>query len=186
MIMVFGVIAFSFANGSLASIMQNYDQHNAGYQEKLVTLNKIYKDYCLPLDLFIKIKKSLGYENKKDINELTHFLDTLPHKLKTEVSLYVYESRYENIKFFKNRSVSFILWMCPLLRPQIYNENQFFFQENEVITEVFFLIKGKASFVLPRYKNTSYINIKNGNHFGVIDIVGSAHTQNIDMKEWYH
>lgn len=30
-IMVFGVIAFSFANGSLASIMQNYDQYNAGY-----------------------------------------------------------------------------------------------------------------------------------------------------------
>ena len=34
-IMVFGVIAFSFANGSLASIMQNYDSSNAVYMEKL-------------------------------------------------------------------------------------------------------------------------------------------------------
>ena len=30
-IMVFGVIAFSFANGSLTSIIQNYDTTNANY-----------------------------------------------------------------------------------------------------------------------------------------------------------
>lgn len=131
------------------------------------------------------MKRSIGYESKKDINELTRFLDDLPHKLKTEVSLYVYESRYENIQFFKNRGVSFILWMCPLLRPQIYNENQFFFNENEAISEIFFMIKGLGSFVLPRYKNTPYIVINGGSHFGVIDIVGSCNIQNIDIKEWF-
>jgi hypothetical protein len=75
---------------------------------------------------------------------------------------------------FQNRNVSFILWMCPLLKPQIYTENQFFFLDNENVSEVFFLIKGRASFVLPRYKNTPYIKIKEGNHFGIIDIVGSC------------
>lgn len=125
--MVLGVTSFSFANGSLASIIQNYDLANSEHQERLDMLNKIYKDYCLPLDLYNRIKKSLGYEVAKDINQLQMFLDHLPHKLKTEVSLYVYESRYENIQYFKNRGVSFILWMCPLLRPQIYQDNQFFF-----------------------------------------------------------
>lgn len=149
-------------------------------------MNKIYKDYQLPLDLYIKLKKSMFYENKKDIHDLSKFIDELPHKLKTEVSLHVYESRYENIKFFKNKkNISFILWMCQHMKPLIYTENQFFFQENELINEVFFLIKGRASFVLPRYKNTPYINIAKGNHFGIIDIVGSAHTQNIDMKDWF-
>ena len=65
--MIIGVISFSIANGSLASIIQNYDQTNAGYQEKLNILNKAYKDYQLPLDLYIRLKKSLGYQNKKDI-----------------------------------------------------------------------------------------------------------------------
>lgn len=41
LIMVIGVFAFSFANGSLASIIQNYDQTNANYQEKVEILNKI-------------------------------------------------------------------------------------------------------------------------------------------------
>ena len=44
-VMIVGVFAFSFANGSLASIMSNYDQSNACYLEKLEILNKIYKEY---------------------------------------------------------------------------------------------------------------------------------------------
>lgn len=44
-IMIIGVFAFSFANGSLASIIQNYDHANAAYQDKLTMLNKIQKDY---------------------------------------------------------------------------------------------------------------------------------------------
>jgi CRP-like cAMP-binding protein len=42
--------------------------------------------------------------------------------LKNEVSVYVYEQRYAKIKFFKDRNYSFILWMCPILKPQIYTE----------------------------------------------------------------
>ena len=40
-VMLVGVFAFSFANGSLASIMSNYDQTNAVYQEKMNVLDKI-------------------------------------------------------------------------------------------------------------------------------------------------
>jgi len=50
--MVIGVVAFSFASGSLASIIQNYDTQNAKLAEKLDILNKIYIDYSLPIDIF--------------------------------------------------------------------------------------------------------------------------------------
>ena len=121
--MVTGVIAFSFANGSLTSIIQNYDQTNANYQEKLNILNRAYKDYGFPLDLYIQIKKTMGYEIKKDINDLNNFLEELPHKIKIELSLYIYEARYSKIKFFQDRSASFISWMCPLLKPQYFGAN---------------------------------------------------------------
>lgn len=48
---------------------------------------------------------------------MQEFLDELPYKLKTEVSLYVYEQRYCNVKFFANRDVQLIIWMCPRLKP---------------------------------------------------------------------
>lgn len=72
--MIIGVVSFSFANGSLASIIQNFDHSNAQYQEKLIVLNRIYKEYKLPLDLFIKIKKSMGYESQKQMNDLHNFI----------------------------------------------------------------------------------------------------------------
>jgi len=38
---------------------------------------------------------------------------------------------------------------------------------------MYFLIKGRAGFVLPKYKNATYIEISVGAHFGIVDIVGS-------------
>jgi len=116
--MFIGVLAFTIANGSLASIIQNYDQTNASYQEKMNILTKAQKDYQLPLDLSIRLKKSMGYEFKKDDQDLNKWVDELPHKLKVEVSIYIFEKRYSKIKFFAEKNApSFISWMCPLLKP---------------------------------------------------------------------
>ena len=78
-------------------------------------LNEIYKDYCLPLELYNRLKKSIGYSHKEDIAGLQKFINNLPQKLKIEVSLYIYESRYTKIKFFKNQTPSFITWICSIL-----------------------------------------------------------------------
>lgn len=60
-------------------------------------LNRISKDFNLPLDVYIRVKQSMGYENKKELVEINKFVNDLPHKLKVEVSLYIYESRYTKI-----------------------------------------------------------------------------------------
>jgi len=44
--------------------------------------------------------KSLNYEVRQDLKDTNTFVDDLPHKLKIEVSLYIYEERYKKIKFF--------------------------------------------------------------------------------------
>jgi len=56
LLMIGGVTTFSFASASLASILQNYDIQNAKFQEKVVILNRIYKEYFLPLELYSKLK----------------------------------------------------------------------------------------------------------------------------------
>lgn len=58
-IMVVGVIAFSFASGSLASIMQNYDSKNAQLNDKMKKLKKIYTEYNIPYELYGKVKQSI-------------------------------------------------------------------------------------------------------------------------------
>ena len=92
--MIIGVVAFSYANGTLSSIIQNYDQTNAEFADRLMILNRIYKEYCLPLDLYIRLQRNLNFEIKKDFHEINRFVENLPHKLRIEVSLHIYEERY--------------------------------------------------------------------------------------------
>lgn len=47
------------------------------------------------------------------------------------------------------------------------------------------MMTGSAAFVLPFFKNVSYIEIDEGDHFGVMDIIGSTQEENIDTNEWY-
>jgi len=66
--MLIGVISFSFANGALASIITNNDSNTGRYQEKLEILEKAKKDYPIPEVLYRKMKKSLSYTLKNEIN----------------------------------------------------------------------------------------------------------------------
>ena len=113
-----------------------------------------------------------------------NFIDDLPHKMKVEISLFIHEKRYKKIKFFKNKTISFITWLCPLLRPQTFEEYQYIYSEGEEIISVFFLVGGGASFVLPSYDNVAYINIQEGDNFGIIDILGSVLNNELDIDDW--
>ena len=116
----------------------------------------------------------MGYDAKKDLEDLHMFINVLPHKLKIETCLYIYEERYSKLKYFRDQSVSFITWMCPLLKPSYYGDKEFIFSEGDDIKEIHFLIDGAAAFVLPSFRNTKYIKIEKGDHFGIIDFIGSS------------
>lgn len=105
--------------------------------------------------------------------------------MKLEVSLFIHEQTYKKIELFKGRSSAFIAYICPLLKPGPYPENQYVFFEGDDVSNIYFLIKGKCGFVLPKFKNTTYIEISIGNHFGIIDIVGSILKTKFELDTWF-
>lgn len=112
-------------------------------------------------------------------------METLNHKLKMEMSLYIYEDRYNRVKFFRGRQPSFICWLCPLMKPTIYYDQQYIYLEGDDVSGIYFMVTGNASFVLPSFRNTSYINVLVGDHFGVVDIVSSAERKQFELEKWY-
>lgn len=136
-------------------------------------LNRIYKEYFLPLDLYQRLKQSLKYNQMKDIDDLNNFVEDLPHQLKIDVSLFLHEQTYMKIDFLKSRTSYFKAWICPLLKPALVTENQYVYFEEDEVTQIYFLKNGDCGFVLPKFNNSRYISINNGNYFGVIDIIGS-------------
>jgi CRP-like cAMP-binding protein len=65
-------------------------------------------------------------------------------------------------------------------------QKQYIYQEGDDVHSIFFLIKGMANMVLPSYENACYVNINKGNHFGIMDIIGSIVTNNeLDFSGWF-
>ena len=77
----------------------------------------------------------------------------------------------ENIQFFKGKELDFVQWLVPMLKVLEFEANQYIYSEGDQTRYIYFLNKGLAGFVLPRYKNSIYILIEKGDHFGIIDLV---------------
>lgn len=98
-----GVISYSFATGSLTSIIANYDSMNDKNQEKIDTLNRLYKDNQLPPELYYKLLTSIkNNDNSKERAEIIDFLEDLPFRLKVRTILEIYKDAYEKIYYLKN------------------------------------------------------------------------------------
>ena len=166
-------MSFSFFSGSLASIIQFYDCQNAKYREQLSLLNKLFKEYKLPVQLYANLKQSLNYQANNDFEKIHEFTEELPHKLRVELSVYLYKDLYSKIFFLQDKSSSFLAWICPLFKPVMFGINQYIYFEGDDISCIYFLKKGSCGFVLPKHNNFKFIDIGHGNTFGAVDIIGS-------------
>jgi hypothetical protein len=59
MLMLIGVVLFSYATGSISSIISSADSEDARLKEKMSTLKELQGDYDLEVGLFNKIAKAL-------------------------------------------------------------------------------------------------------------------------------
>lgn len=158
--MVVGVVGFGLMSGALTNILANYDVSNAAFQEKVVILNRLYKDHYLPLDFYLKLKKSIRYNTSKNNEDVNDFINELPRNLAIELSLFVHESTYKKVYFLKNHaSESFLAWICPLLKPAIFDENEYVYFEGDEINCIYFVKQGELGFVLAAHSNLMYIDI---------------------------
>jgi potassium voltage-gated channel Eag-related subfamily H member 8 len=185
-IMLVGVMTFSFFSGSLASIIQFYDCENAKYREQLSLLNKLFKEYKLPVKLYANLKQSINYQASNDFEKIHEFTEELPHKLRVELSVYLYRDLYSRLFFLQDKSSSFLAWICPLFKPMMFGINQYIYFEGDDVNCIFFLKKGSMGFVLPKHSNFKFVDIGHGNTFGVVDIISSMlRHEEIEADQWF-
>lgn len=134
----------------------------------------------------MKLKQSLNISHSKMMASQTEFIDDLPHVLKMELSIYLYEDMHKSVRFLRKKTQVFISWICPLLKPTILTENEYVYFEGDTVGCIYFLREGNCGFVLPKHSNAKYINIEKRSHFGLIDIVGYiCESENqADLENW--
>ena len=76
---------------------------------------------------------------------MVQFMDELPHKLRNELAMVIYQKLYSGIKFFKQleKDKSFIAWVSQILRAINVEDQKYIYKEGEEITEskILFFIK---------------------------------------------
>ena len=64
-LMVIGVSSFSFATGTLSSILSNLDSSSAQLKSKLGTLHDINDEYKLPPSLYDDLRNALKFDHTR-------------------------------------------------------------------------------------------------------------------------
>ena len=133
--MVIGVCSYSFAVGSLSSVLSSLDSKTAQLKQKLSTLEELRRDYRLNHDIYIKIKKALKYDHSRNVTDKFSILSQLPQSLKLELSVIMHRNVIKKIPFFQHRSAHFIAFIGPLLKPVKVFKGQYIYLEEDPIDE---------------------------------------------------
>jgi hypothetical protein len=135
LLMLIGVISFSFATGALASIITSHDSKEALIAEKIATLNEIQMDYDVNIELFNKLARTIKFDYSKKQKDILQFIEELPHKLRLELSMVIHSKMYQNIPFFRGKDSSFIVWMATSIKSLVVECEEYIYQEGEDLVE---------------------------------------------------
>jgi hypothetical protein len=160
--MMLGVCAYSFAIGSLTSLLSTMDSREAKLKVKTGILEDIRGEYDIDYELYLRLMKQLKYDHSKNVVDKFELIKELPQNLKIELSLVIHKSIINKFKFFKDKPKDFLAFLGPRLKPVKFLEGEYIYKEGDSIEEIYFLIKGKIGFVHKDFLDIPYISIEEG------------------------
>ena len=169
-IMSFGVLLYSFAIGSLSSIVSTLDQKSEEMNQKLQILSSIKKEFNLEQGIYDKVRKVIKYDLSRNQKDKMVFLQELPNKLRIELSQIMHDKVIQNFYFFRDQPSDFFAYVAPLLKPVKFSKNDYLYKCQDMIDEMYFVAKGTVIFCLDkRYGEKEIREIKKNNNFGEIE-----------------
>ena len=169
--MSFGVLLYSFAIGSLSSIVSTLDQKSEEMNQKLQILSSIKKEFNLEQGIYDKVRKVIKYDLSRNQKDKMVFLQELPNKLRIELSQIMHDKVIQNFYFFRDQPSDFFAYVAPLLKPVKFSKNDYLYKCQDMIDEMYFVAKGTVIFCLDkRYGEKEIREIKKNNNFGEIEM----------------
>ena len=92
LLMMIGVMSFSFATGALSSILANLDSMDALMKSKVSALDKIREEYDINPLLYEDLMQTIVFESEIDKSNMMDFVESLPKRLKIELTFIIHQS----------------------------------------------------------------------------------------------
>jgi hypothetical protein len=135
LVMSCGVLMYSFAIGSLSSIVSTLDAKTAEMNQKLQILSSIKKEFNLDQEIYDKVRKVIKYDLSRNQKDKMNFLQELPNKLRIELSHIMHDSVIQKMFFFKDQPNDFIAYVAPLLKPVKFSQHDYLYKVDDMIDE---------------------------------------------------
>jgi CRP-like cAMP-binding protein len=178
LVMLGGVFFYSYTVGTITSLMTELDKKKVKFENKVLILNDINKNYSMGKKLYRQIKAALEFDKSNFNKDKEEMIASLPKKLAFQLNLIMNKQLVEkNNKFFENRPIPFINLILNSLRPLRLKSKDHVFYKGEYATEMYFITLGEVS-VYDTYNNSeiSCENLSEGNYCGDIGvIIGDVH-----------
>lgn len=154
--MFIGVIFFSVTIGSLTTILNQVDERSKKYEDKLNTLIKLKHRLKLDSATYENLRKLIKFGVYRQDENYKKFLEFLPDIVASELGYIIYKPLVKGIGFFENAKKEFISTIVPELKTCMFAKNEVVFREGESSKEMYFIKKGKVSYMLAEYPENSF------------------------------
>ena len=202
-IMMVGVLLFSFTLSSLGNIITTYDKITKNYLNRLDILDEIR--ICHPnLDeptpkaknitfegeegtqilshsesLYEKLFKFINYDYKNNKKEKLKLVKELPLTMKNEVIYEMYKNIINNFTFFhysyqNGKNQAFNTRIVLTMRPLKIFKNEFFIHEGERFEEMIFVKNGNLSLEIDyNSRKIPIISLRKNDYYGVVQLLNN-------------
>ena len=166
-LLIFGVMLYTFALTNISSIFTSIDKNKEIFQKKLEIIEDISSDHYINFELYTAIKQFVTLQFKNNNEDRYILLDNLPSHVKNYLTTHMYKRLIKDLKFFKDQTFDFILFVLPFLKSHVLERNEILFSEGEVVDEMYLVISGVLAIQLGAQHDNLEIGLVNANsHFG--------------------
>ena len=171
--MLFGIGFYSFTIGSLTSMLSDLDSRNNELTVKLNAVDQIAREARLGSSLKFRLRRAIRLHMKKtelDSGDKQLMFDSLPKKLRYQVSMNMYDQASERIPFFQKRSPEFISTIIPYLRYMFVESDEFVYRKNDDSDEIYFILNGRVALVTG-FLQTVFKTMLEGSYYGDVELL---------------
>jgi hypothetical protein len=126
---------YSFAIGSLSSIVSTLDAKTAEMNQKLQILYYIKHEFKLEDEIYEKVRKVIKFDLMRNQKDKINFLQDLPNKLRVELSQIIHDNIIKKMHFFRHATPDLVAFVTPMIKQIKFSQNEVLYKIGDVMDE---------------------------------------------------
>jgi len=142
---LFGVGMFSYVIANVSSLVTNLDVARSNYQRRLEEVNSYMHTQKIPSDMQARVRDYYSYlwERQRGVDS-SNVLKDIPQGLSQEILLFLNRDVLSRVSIFKDADEIFLRESVRLMKPQVFQPEEFIIREGEFADCMYFLASGEV------------------------------------------